>query len=135
MMSAAREALPDTKVLAVTVLTSLNKNILSKHWGINESIDQIVRRWAKSAQEEGLDGVVCSPKEIEIVREETGDDFLIVTPGIRPTWAAKGDQRRITTPADAVERGADYLVIGRPITGADNPVKAVRKIRQEISQG
>ncbi len=128
MMTAAREALGETILLAVTVLTSIDQQTFSEHWQIQESIVDTVGRWAETAAECGLDGVVCSPQEVEIIRQTVGDDFLVVTPGIRPKWAAAGDQRRITTPQQAIERGSDYLVIGRPITQADNPQAAAEKI-------
>ena len=132
MMAAAREALPDTILLAVTVLTSLDGNILSGYLGIERSVEETVSRWAEGAEREGLDGVVCSPREIEAVRSAVGDDFLVVTPGIRPAWSETGDQRRVTPPGEALQRGADYLVIGRPITGAGDPRKAVRRVVNEI---
>ena len=80
----------------------------------------------------GLDGVVCSPHEIETLRAECGADFLLVVPGIRPAWADAGDQKRVMTPAEAARRGADYLVIGRPITAAADPAVAARRIAAEI---
>ena len=133
MMKAAREALPDTRLLAVTVLTSLDQQIADEFLGMRGDIQTTVVSWAKGAQDAGLDGVVCSPQEIEGVRDATGDDFLIVTPGIRPTWSVRADdQRRITPPAVAISRGADYLVIGRPITGAEDRTAAVRRIKDEL---
>ena len=84
------------------------------------------------AAESGLDGVVCSPHEIEVIKRECGPDFLVVTPGIRPAWAAAQDQKRIMTPAEAMEKGADYLVIGRPVTRATSPHQAFLKILAEI---
>ncbi len=92
-----------------------------------------VRRLALLAQEAGLDGVVCSPREVTMLRETIESGFRLVTPGIRPAWAEKGDQTRITTPADAIRLGSDYLVIGRPITGADEPLEALARIEQELS--
>lgn len=117
--------------LAVTVLTSLDARALNE-LGIGASPDEMVIRWARLAQEAGLDGVVASAREASAIRRECGPDFLIVTPGIRPTWSASGDQRRIMTPSTAIAAGADILVIGRPITGADEPVEAVRRILDEI---
>ncbi len=133
MMRNAREALPETTVLAVTVLTSFSQESFDELLGVERSIPEMVGRWAQSTAKAGLDGVVCSPQEIQIIREEVGDDFLIVTPGIRPEWAATGDQRRITTPAEAVQRGSDYLVIGRPIRQADQPKQAAERIIDEIT--
>ncbi len=132
MMGAAREALPDTLLLAVTVLTSLDQEVLSKYLGIQMSVEETVSRWAARAEMEGLDGVVCSPREIEAVRSAVGSDFLVVTPGIRPAWSEMGDHRRATSPREALQRGADYLVIGRPITGAGDPREAVRRVVNEI---
>lgn len=91
-----------------------------------------VRRLAKLTAETGLDGVVCSPKEIELLRGEFANDFTLVTPGIRPEWAAKGDQRRVTTPVEALQLGATQLVIGRPVTGAPDPLESLSRIESEI---
>ncbi len=132
MMGAAREALPDTLLLAVTVLSSLDQEVLSEYLGIQASVEEAVSRWAHRAEMEGLDGVVCSPREIEAVRSVVGSDFLVVTPGIRPAWSEMGDHRRATSPGEALQRGADYLVIGRPITGAADPREAVRRVVNEI---
>lgn len=120
-------------VLAVTVLTSIDEEALNSELRVEGSVKDQVRHLAKLAKKAGMDGVVCSPKEIGIIREACGDDFVIVTPGIRPEWAVTGDQKRITTPKDAVEAGSDYLVIGRPIRGAENKVEAAKKILEEIS--
>jgi orotidine-5'-phosphate decarboxylase len=114
-------------VLAVTVLTSLDA-AATVELGIGADPAELVVRWASLAQSAGLDGVVASAREAAAVRRACGPDFLIVTPGIRPAWAASGDQRRIMTPADAVAAGSDVLVIGRPITGADSPVDAVQRV-------
>ena len=95
--------------------------------------DQVVRL-AALARESGVDGVVCSPHEIAVIRREFGGDFLVVTPGIRPAWAAAQDQKRIMTPAEAVGKGADYLVIGRPVTAAPSPREAFALIAREIAQ-
>ncbi|NES71742.1 MAG: orotidine-5'-phosphate decarboxylase, partial [Okeania sp. SIO2D1] len=84
------------------------------------------------AQESGLGGAVCSPQEVEQLRRVCGDDFVLVCPGVRPTWAEKGDQKRSLTPGQAIKAGADYLVIGRPITAATDPKKALERICQEI---
>ena len=119
-------------MLAVTVLTSLDEADLE---AVGQDVDtkhQVVRL-ALLAREAGMDGVVCSPQEIVALRNACGTDFKLVVPGIRPTWAAKGDQKRIMTPKQAMEAGADYLVIGRPISAADNPKEAAEKISAEIS--
>jgi len=119
-------------VLAITVLTSLDDDDL-RAIGIGSNVTAQVVRLAKLAQDNGIDGVVCSAHEIEALREACGRDFKLLVPGIRPTWAATGDQKRVMTPADAVARGADYLVIGRPITGADDPVGAAKRIADELA--
>ncbi len=131
---AARKETPDNDALliAVTVLTSLGDDDLAE-LGVASGAEEQVVRLAKLTQASGLDGVVCSPKEIGPIRAACGDDFKLVVPGIRPTWAATGDQKRVTTPADAVRAGADYLVIGRPITGADDPVAAAQRIGEELA--
>ncbi len=118
-------------VLAVTVLTSLDREALAE-LGLGRTPDELVLRWALLAREAGLDGVVASAHEAPAVRRECGPDFLIVTPGIRPNWSSRGDQRRVMTPADAVKAGADILVVGRPITGAEAPEEAAARILDEI---
>jgi orotidine-5'-phosphate decarboxylase len=120
------------RVLAVTVLTSLDQEALAE-LGLDQPPDELVRRWALLAREVGLDGVVASAHEAPAIRRECGPDFLIVTPGIRPMWSVAGDQRRVMTPSDAHRAGADILVIGRPITGADSPEEAAARILDEIS--
>lgn len=129
---AGRSGVHPPRMLAVTVLTSLDRAALSDEIGIRGGPNGVVRRWATLARDAGMDGVVCSPREITPVREALGPDFLIVTPGIRPADAAGDDQKRTATPAEAVRRGADYLVIGRPITAARDPVRAVREIVAEL---
>jgi orotidine-5'-phosphate decarboxylase len=118
-------------VLGVTVLTSLDENDL-KATGIEGTPADQVKRLAALSQECGLDGVVCSGEEIESLRTLCGPNFKLVVPGIRPSWAAANDQKRILTPSAAVEKGADYLVIGRAITTAADPVKAAQKIAEEL---
>ncbi len=120
-----------TKVIAVTVLTSLDGAALTE-MGIDHTSDSLVVRWAQMAQRCGIDGVVASAREAANIRRICGPDFLIVTPGIRPSWAAGDDQRRIVTPADAVSSGSDILVIGRPITTADDPQAAADDILAEM---
>jgi len=120
-------------LLGVTVLTSLKEGEL-KEIGISASCAEQVLRLASLAREAGLDGIVCSPQEIEIIKKELGKDFLVVTPGIRPAWAAAHDQKRIMTPAEAFKKGADYIVIGRPITEAASPHEAFLKIVEELEQ-
>jgi orotidine-5'-phosphate decarboxylase len=133
MMCAAKEACSaSTKILAVTVLTSLDNQALAQIGYSNEASDQ-VRRLAGLAQEAGLDGVVCSSHEIEVLRKDCGDDFVLMVPGIRPAGAEANDQKRIMTPKEALQKGATHLVIGRPITKASDPAEAARRILQEIS--
>ena len=136
MMGKAAEAAAEAGakrplVLGVTVLTSMSQEDLDGVGVECSVLDQVVRL-AKLAKSSGLDGVVCSAKEITAIREACGPDFALMVPGIRPAWAATGDQKRIMTPADAVAAGADYLVIGRPITQADDPVEAAKKIAEEL---
>lgn len=131
---AAQACASRPRVLAVTVLTSINQAILSEEVGCERAVEAHVLHLARLALAAGLDGVVSSPKEIAIIRESLGSDFLIVTPGIRPAWAAKADQKRVMTPAEAIRAGADYIVIGRPITASPNPRYAFERIIAEISQ-
>ena len=141
MMAAAAEAVRDAaaargiqrpRLIGVTVLTSLDDADLDAVGQRGPATDQVLRL-ARLAQDSGLDGVVCSPREIAGLREALGPDFLLVVPGIRPDWAAKGDQKRVTTPIEALAAGADYLVIGRPITGAEDPAAAARRIAEELA--
>lgn len=119
--------------LAVTVLTSLSQSEVEEEMFIpNISIQELVLKWSLMAKESGISGVVCSPQEIKAIREQCGKDFIIVTPGVRPAWAEKNDQKRVTTPSEAIVQGADYLVIGRPITKANNPREAAQKIIDEL---
>jgi orotidine-5'-phosphate decarboxylase len=138
MMAATMDALDKefkgavrTKVLAVTILTSSTEETL-RGIGIEHSVADMVVRLAKLAKSAGVDGVVASPQEVKIIREACGPDFLIVTPGVRPAFASVDDQKRIMTPADAVSQGADYLVIGRPISAAADPAEAADLIIAEI---
>lgn len=120
-------------LVGVTVLTSLKTEHLQTI-GIESNTEEQVLRLAGLAQKAGLDGVVCSPQEIDLVKGEYGREFLVVAPGIRPAWAAAQDQKRILTPAQAVRKGADYIVIGRPIIKDPNPKNAFQKILEELSQ-
>jgi orotidine-5'-phosphate decarboxylase len=131
--TAEAEKLPKPLLLGVTILTSLKAAELEEV-GMNPDVAAQVLRLAGLAKAAGMDGVVCSPQEIEIVRKEFGRELLVVTPGIRPAWAAAQDQKRIMTPAEAVAKGADYLVIGRPITGAPSPADAFQRIVEELAQ-
>jgi orotidine-5'-phosphate decarboxylase len=121
-----------TRVLAVTVLTSLDDADLDAV-GQHTPAEQQVERLGALARDCGIDGLVCSPREIARLRERLGAGIALAVPGIRPTWSGVGDQKRITTPSDACAAGADLLVIGRPITGADDPAAAARRIVEEIA--
>jgi orotidine-5'-phosphate decarboxylase len=136
MMEAAQEALVGFKqkplLIAVTVLTSMEQTDLAGI-GLDMSPQLQVERLAVLAQNSGLDGVVCSAQEAVSLKALCGKDFNLVTPGIRPSFAQQGDQRRIMTPSQAIEAGVDYMVIGRPITQAKDPIEALTLIEQEIS--
>ncbi|MCL6635589.1 MAG: orotidine-5'-phosphate decarboxylase [Peptococcaceae bacterium] len=143
MLRAAAEAARDEAgkagvepplVVAVTVLTSIDQEVFNLEMGIAGPVQDRVVAWALLAREAGLDGVVASPHEIVAIREACGPDFVIITPGVRPACAARGDQKRIMTPREAVELGADYLVVGRPVTAAPDPVQAARAILEEIKE-
>ncbi len=135
MMRRAVEAVSDrskTKVLAITVLTSIDERILSEI-GVTSSPGESVLRLVKLAEAAGVDGVVASPQELETIRQTVPNPgFLIVTPGIRPAASQSEDQKRVATPAAAIAAGASYLVVGRPITGAANPLAAAREIVAEM---
>jgi orotidine-5'-phosphate decarboxylase len=118
-------------LLGVTVLTSSTEDTL-REIGVQDKVDNQVLRLAKVGVEAGIDGVVASPHEIKTLRREFGDKIKIVVPGIRPSWSEPGDQKRTMTPREALESGADYLVIGRPITAHRNPREAVDKILEEL---
>jgi orotidine-5'-phosphate decarboxylase len=135
--TAAREAdqknMDKPLLLAVTVLTSLKQEQL-REIGMDEDVYEQVLRLAGLAKKNGMDGVVCSPQEIDIIKKELGQDFLVVSPGIRPIWAAAQDQKRILTPGEAMEKGVDYMVIGRPITQASSPAEAFHKVVEELNR-
>jgi orotidine-5'-phosphate decarboxylase len=132
MMTAKNACHPATKLLAVTVLTSLNNDSLERLGQGPSVMDQVVRL-ALRTQAAELDGVVCSAHEIEALRRECGKDFILMVPGIRPEGAASDDQKRVMTPREAIDRGASHLVIGRPITGATDPAQAARSIIDSLS--
>ncbi len=121
------------KLLAITVLTSLNSRELAFDLKIPLELPEYALQMALLAKESGLDGAVCSPQEVVQLRQVCGDDFLLVCPGVRPSWSQAGDQRRVMTPQAAIKAGADYLVIGRPITAAANPVEAWERICEELA--
>lgn len=136
MMEAAREAVDKSTakplLIGVTILTSMGQEDIEQI-GLSGTPADNVKRLATLANDAGLDGVVCSPKEVEMLRQIVPSQFSLVTPGIRPAWSEKGDQTRITTPADAMRLGSSYLVIGRPITAAADPLEALGKIEAELS--
>jgi orotidine-5'-phosphate decarboxylase len=122
---------PRPLLIAVTILTSMGNEDL-KSIGIENEVEIQVLKLAELAKKAGLDGVVCSAREVKKIKENLGSDFLTITPGIRPAWASKDDQKRIVTPKDAKDLGTDYMVIGRPITRAKDPRKAAERILEEI---
>lgn len=138
MMRQARDVLQNEpkrpKLIAVTVLTSLAAEDL-RSGGFALGVDELASKLARNAVEAGLDGVVCSAREAVILRKQCGAGFLIVTPGIRPSGATFDDQQRIVTPLDAIKAGSDYLVIGRPITAAADPARALTEFNDLISLG
>ncbi len=120
------------KLIAITLLTSISSRQLAFDLKIPLELPEYALQMALLAQEVGLDGAVCSPQEVEQLRQTCGDDFLLVCPGVRPGWADKGDQKRSLTPAQAIAAGANYLVIGRPITAAADPESAWQRICDEL---
>ncbi len=121
-------------IIGVTVLTSLLGDDL-KRMGINKDLEALVRDFAIMAEQNGLDGVVASAREAKMIKENSSRDFLIVTPGIRLEEDSPGDQKRVTTPKEAIEAGADFLVVGRTITEAPDPYRIAQKILSEIKEG
>ena len=119
-------------VLAVTVLTSISQDVLSDELSNTKTVEDFVIQLAKNAKLAGLDGVVASAKELKAIKREVGEDFIVLTPGIRPAWSAKDDQQRIATPSSAIADGADFIVLGRAVTKADDKIEAMKKIYEEI---
>ncbi|CZC79815.1 orotidine-5-phosphate decarboxylase [Streptococcus pneumoniae] len=135
MMKAAREGLgSQAKLIAVTQLTSTSEAQMQEFQNIQTSLQESVIYYAKKTAEAGLDGVVCSAQEVQVIKQATNPDFICLTPGIRPAGAAVGDQKRVMTPADAYQIGSDYIVVGRPITQAEDPVAAYHTIKDEWTQ-
>lgn len=137
MMKAAIEGLTREDgtrplLIAVTVLTSINQETLNNELLINKELSEVVTQYGLNSKEAGLDGVVCSPLESGIIHENCGKDFLTVTPGIRFADNDTGDQKRVTTPADAKKIGSDYIVVGRPITASEDPVSAYKRCVEEF---
>ncbi|MGM0525391.1 MAG: orotidine-5'-phosphate decarboxylase [Pseudomonadota bacterium] len=135
MMQAAKQALADFEtpplLIAVTVLTSMDETDLQAI-GIDRSVEQQVLKLAQLAKQAGLDGVVCSAQEAEMLHQRLGNEFKLVTPGIRPANAQSDDQKRTLTPREALEKGVDYMVIGRPITQSENPHQTVLQLLDEM---
>ncbi|MBP1930689.1 orotidine-5'-phosphate decarboxylase [Ammoniphilus resinae] len=143
MMIAAKEGLQkgtmasgrEPLLIAVTQLTSTTLDVMNREIGIHGSIEDCVRNYALLAREAGLDGVVASPLEVGLIKEAAGADFFTVTPGIRPAGSAVGDQKRVTTPKMAFDLGTDYIVVGRPVTGAANPAAALEELIGSVENG
>jgi len=129
----ASEAQVRPLVIAVTILTSLDDSDLKNDLGISRTVRDQVVSLAVLAKETGCDGVVASPHEIEAIKVACGDEFLVITPGVRPAGANLADQKRVMTPGDAISRGADYIVVGRPITAAPSPFAAAKAILEELA--
>jgi orotidine-5'-phosphate decarboxylase len=132
MDEAARLNINPPKLIGVTILTSINDQVLNDELKINNSANDQVVHLALMAKASGLNGVVASPLETRAIREACGKGFIIVTPGIRPSYSLQNDQKRIMTPAQAVASGTDIMVIGRPICSAKNPREAAERILEEI---
>ena len=131
---ASELGIPQPTLLGVTILTSIDEANFQRDFGTQRKLEDQVAYQAELSQKAGLDGVVASPLEIELIRKVCGNDFVILTPGVRPTWAAANDQQRVMAPAEAIDAGADYIVVGRPITASNNPREAARAILQEINK-
>ncbi len=129
---ASRQGVPPPKLIAITLLTSLNSRDLAFDLKIPLELPEYTLQMALLAKDCGLDGVVCSPQEVAQLRQICGDEFLLVCPGVRPSWAKTQDQKRSLTPAAALKAGADYLVIGRPITAAADPANAWARLCDEL---
>ncbi len=139
MMKAAIEGLEEGRqgdkrplCIAVTCLTSLDQEVLDNELLIHERLEDVVLKWAENAKEAGLDGVVCSPLESKVIHEHLGEEFLTVTPGIRLASDSVNDQKRVTTPAMAKELTSSYIVVGRTITRAENPVETYREVYRQF---
>ena len=144
MMKAAKKGAMDAAlkydrkkplILAVTVLTSISQEVLENELSNKKTVEEFVIQLAKNAKEAGLDGVVASARELKAIKKALGDDFVVLTPGIRPKWSLKDDQQRIATPTSALNDGADYIVLGRAVTSASDRIEAIEKIYQEIKEG
>ena len=132
MMEAARLIKKNTKILGVSILTSMDNKQTLKYYN-QKKVSTLVRKFAQSAKKNNLDGIVCSPKEIKYIRKEVGNDFIIVTPGIRIDKKIKSDdQKRVETPKRAIDLGANFIVIGRPITQSKDPLKVLKEINKTL---
>jgi orotidine-5'-phosphate decarboxylase len=133
MLEAAVEVKPPgLTLLGVTVLTSATEETL-RETGVASALDEQVLRLGELGKQSGIGGLITSPHEVRLLRGRLGDEITLVTPGVRPTWAAANDQKRFTTPHEVLESGADYLVIGRPITAAEDPRAALERLLDEIA--
>ena len=132
MMEATRLIKKNTKILGVSILTSMDNKQTLKYYN-QKKVSTLVRKFAQSAKKNNLDGIVCSPKEIKYIRKEVGNDFIIVTPGIRIDKKIKSDdQKRVETPKRAIDLGANFIVIGRPITQSKDPLKVLKEINKTL---
>ena len=132
MMEATRLIKKKTKILGVSILTSMDNKQTLKYYN-QKKVSTLVRKFAQSAKKNNLDGIVCSPKEIKYIRKEVGNDFIIVTPGIRIAKKIKSDdQKRVETPKRAIDLGANFIVIGRPITQSKDPLKVLKEINKTL---
>lgn len=121
-------------ILGVTLLSSFGQRTLTQELNVNMSIDEYVTKLVETAVQSGLNGVVASASEAPVIRENFGEDFLIVCPAVRPIWSVVNDQVRVVTPSDAIKAGVDYIVVGRPVTNAENKVEAIQMIISEIEE-
>jgi len=129
---AKKYKLPTPKIIGVTLLSSFGQKTLTTELGVEESLENYVLKLSEVAQEVGLDGVLASASEAKEIRKHVGDDFIIICPAVRPTWSVVNDQIRVVTPTDAMKSGVDYMIVGRPVTQADDKIPAVKMIITEI---
>ena len=132
MMKVLKSNKKNTKILGVSILTSMDSNQTKKYYN-QKNVSILVKKYAHAAKKNKLDGIVCSPKEINYIRKEVGKNFIIITPGIRINNKIKGDdQKRVETPKKAIDLGANFLVIGRPITASKDPLKVLKEINKSL---
>jgi len=132
--TAKKNGMPIPTILGVTLLSSFGQRTLTEELNVQMNIDEYVGYLAKIAKESGIDGVMASASESKKIRQEFGEDFLIVCPAVRPTWSVVDDQVRVVTPTDAIKSGVDFMVIGRPVISADDPIAAIKLIIDEIEE-